>query len=246
MRRLTPSPWLCFLVSIAVTSCASETRRPPPAQSIAAAPATDSAGAASRGPAADLALPGTPPSDAAPPVEAATQAAGPDTKAAPKAVVELFGPDGGLLEQTNELPSTSSASFVERTRLLFDAIVKDDPASARSSFFPLPAYEKVKAIADPARDWERRLIAAFARDIHEYHQKLGAEPEKAKLVSLTVPNERARWMKPGSEGNRIGYHRVLRSELRYTDAAGRQGSLPILSMISWRGEWYVVHLKSFE
>jgi len=165
---------------------------------------------------------------------------------ADKAVVELVGPDGGLLEQTNDLPSTTSESFIARTRLLFDAIVKDDPASARAAFFPLVAYEKVKAVADPARDWERRLIKAFERDIHDYHRKLGSEPEKAKLVALRVSNARARWMKPGSEGNRLGYHRVLRSELQYEDGAGRVSGLPVLSMISWRGEWYVVHLKSFD
>jgi hypothetical protein len=53
-------------------------------------------------------------------------------------------------------------------------------------------------------------------------------------------------MKPGSEGNKIGYWRVLRSKLRYADAEGNQQSLEITSLISWRGEWYVVHVNGFE
>ena len=163
-----------------------------------------------------------------------------------KGTVELFAPDGKLLEQTEELPTTMSSTFQERIRLLFDAIEQDDPGSARAAFFPLEAYEKVKAIADPKRDWERRLIAAFERDIRAYHRKLAQEPEKPKLGTLMVPTKGIRWMKPGSEGNRVGYYRVLRSEIGYQDAAGRTRKLPILSMISWRGEWYVVHLKSFD
>jgi hypothetical protein len=53
-------------------------------------------------------------------------------------------------------------------------------------------------------------------------------------------------MKPGSEYNKIGYHRVLHSALELRDAKGRQRSFPVLSFISWRGEWYVVHLKKFD
>jgi hypothetical protein len=65
-------------------------------------------------------------------------------------------------------------------------------------------------------------------------------------VELKVPEDRARWMKPGSEGNKLGYFRVLRSELRYTDAESKEHSLEITSLISWRGEWYVVHVHGFK
>ena len=53
-------------------------------------------------------------------------------------------------------------------------------------------------------------------------------------------------MKPGSEGNKLGYYRVLRSALVYSDAQGRERELSVTSMISWRGEWYVVHLAGFK
>jgi hypothetical protein len=63
---------------------------------------------------------------------------------------------------------------------------------------------------------------------------------------VDVPEPALRWMKPGSEGNRVGYFRVLRSRLRLLDAADKERVLRITSMISWRGEWYVVHLDGFD
>ncbi len=157
----------------------------------------------------------------------------------------LTDADGGTLPQTEARPSTDSAFFKELSSALFRAIQEDDPSLAHPYFFPLLAYRQVKNIAKPDRDYARRLLANFDRDIHEYHKKLGAKATDARLLGLEVPEERARWMKPGSEGNKLGYFRVLRSRLRYADAEGKEHSLEITSLISWRGEWYVVHVHGF-
>jgi hypothetical protein len=53
-------------------------------------------------------------------------------------------------------------------------------------------------------------------------------------------------MKPGKEGNRLGYFRVLRSTLRFRLVNGTERAFELTSLISWRGEWYVVHLHGFE
>jgi hypothetical protein len=53
-------------------------------------------------------------------------------------------------------------------------------------------------------------------------------------------------MKPGSEGNKLGYWRVTRSKIRYANAAGEEKTLELTSLISWRGEWFVVHLHGFK
>jgi len=37
---------------------------------------------------------------------------------------------------------------------------------------------------------------------------------------------------------------VYGANLRYTTPDGQGGSFPIASLISWRGQWYVVHLNS--
>lgn len=173
------------------------------------------------------------------PRKSAAADAGPDPLA-------LHAPDGAVLEQTEERPSAQSPLLQERAALLFRAIVADDPSLARPVFFPLVAYERVKASPNPRRDWQRRLMAHFERDIHAYHRRLGETPGKARFIDLYVPEDGVRWMNPGTEHNRIGYFRVLRSRLRYADAEGRQQSFEVTSLISWRGQWYVVHLDGFE
>lgn len=158
----------------------------------------------------------------------------------------LYEPDGRTLPQTNERPSIRSSSFNHRIELLWQAIVKNDPELAIPAFFPLEAYQQVKAIAHPQLDWQQRLIAAYRRDIRNYHRRLGASPEAAQFLRIDVPEGQAQWMLPGREGNKVGYFRVLRSTIHFRRADGLERALEITSMISWRGEWYIVHLSGFK
>gem|GEM_PF-1111532 len=187
---------------------------------------------------------------AVPSASASAVATASASAAAPAVVADrdpsLLADDGSVLAQTEELPRIDTQAFERRVERLVTAILKDDPSLARSAFFPVVAYEQVKAIAKPARDWEARLMRAFERDIHDYHQRLGSNAQNAEFLGLSVPEASARWMKPGSEGNRVGYHRVLRSVLKFKVPAGPELQLPVASMISWRGEWYVVHLAGFK
>lgn len=171
-----------------------------------------------------------------------------DASTGPGALVPpiLVGPDGGLLPQTEDEPAPTSAWFDAGVRALFRAIQRDDPAIAEPFFFPVAAYERVKDVKDPKRDWERRLMANFRRDVHDYSKRLGPNAGGARFVGFDLPKERVKWMKARSEGNRLGYFRVTRNRLRYETADGKPASLEVTSLISWRGEWYLVHLNGFE
>lgn len=124
---------------------------------------------------------------------------------------------------------------------LWDAVVTDDPQVALPAFFPLSAYMQVKAIADPADDWHNRLVANYYADIHELHLELGPSVSTARLVGVDVPTSAAQWIVPGVEYNKGSYYRVYGTRMRYVTAQS-SGSFPIYSLISWRSEWYVVHL----
>ncbi|HYQ28342.1 MAG TPA: hypothetical protein VER04_14030 [Polyangiaceae bacterium] len=131
-------------------------------------------------------------------------------------------------------------------QLLADAILTGDVEKARATFFPLVAYAQVKDVQKPERDYRYRLMAHFERDVLEYRKRLGKDAERAQFLGVTVPEARAEWMKPGKEGNRLGYFRVLRSSLRFRLPSGQEQTFELTSMISWRGEWYIVHLHGFE
>jgi hypothetical protein len=181
-------------------------------------------------------------SDPAPSAAPAASTAPVDLASAPK----LLGDDGKPLKQTEDRPKADSAAFDARMALLWKAIVSDDPSLAEAAFFPSVAYEQVKDIENPASDWKNRLLKAFGRNIHGYHEKLGSDPAKAVLLGVDIDDGRVKWMAPGKEGNKVGYYRVTRNRIRYKDASGAEKKLELTSLISWRGEWFVVHLDGFK
>jgi hypothetical protein len=178
------------------------------------------------------------------PASTATAAPGTATSAAPgtAATAATDTTDPGALPQTDTRPDASSAAFTARVDALWSAIKADDPARAMPCFFPLAAYRQIKAISDPTGDWNTRLVAAYEEDIHAWHAQLGTGAANAKLVNVTVPDT-AEWIVPGVEYNSGSYWRVYGATLQY-QVDGRGGTFTVASMISWRGEWYVVHLAS--
>lgn len=150
--------------------------------------------------------------------------------------------DPGTLSQTADVPTTSRPAFNARVQALWQAIVDGTPDEALPFFFPRSAYLQVKAIRDPGGDWQTRLIANFDQDIGALHRALGTSATGATLLGIDVPPNPV-WIRPGVEFNRLSYWRVYGTEVRY-QVAGVTHRFPIASMISWRGEWYVVHLSS--
>ena len=136
-------------------------------------------------------------SDAAAPVASAAPIV---DAAAPVAIVDAGDP--GSLPQTHDKPPPSSPALDARIATLWDAIVNDEPDRATPAFFPVTAYEQVKAITNASSDWRHRLVGNFKRDVHALHKRLG---ENAKFLRLEVPQDRARWVDPGEESNKLGY-----------------------------------------
>ena len=124
---------------------------------------------------------------------------------------------------------------------LWVGIVEGSLSTAMAAFFPESAYLQVKAITDPAADYQNRLVAEYGEDIDAAHGLLGADPASASLVGVQVPAQYAHWVPPGVCYNAVGYYEVANSRVVYRLASGDY-SFGIASLISWRGTWYVVHL----
>ena len=169
--------------------------------------------------------------------EGSTTTAAPTTTMPPTTTTTV---DPGTLPQTEDRPAASGAGFDARMQALAKAIIDDDPAAGLSSFFPVSAYKQVKKNTDPAGDWNNRLIAEFKVDVHDMHARLGTNASSARFLGVDVPNT-ATWVKPGEEYNLLPYWRVYNTSLRF-DVNGTTKTIPVASMISWRGQWYVVHL----
>ena len=166
--------------------------------------------------------------------------ANPTTTEATTTVAPTTTVDPATLPQTEEKPTTTGTAFGDRMAALGRAIIADDPDLAIGSFFPVEAYKQVKKNTDPAGDWKNRLIAELKVDIHDAHSQLGPSASRATYLGVDVPDA-AVWVKPGEEYNLIGYWRVYGTKLRF-DVGGTTKVIPVSSLISWRGQWYLVHL----
>jgi len=146
----------------------------------------------------------------------------------------------GTLPQTEEKPPATSTLFDTHMKALADAIITNGPTKGLSSFFPVDAYKQTKKNTDPAADWKNRLIANFNVDVTNANKLLGPNAASAVFQGIDVPNT-AIWVKPGEEYNVGPYWRVFKAQMVFS-VDKKTIRVPIESMISWRGQWYVVHL----
>jgi hypothetical protein len=126
---------------------------------------------------------------------------------------------------------------------MFGAMQTDSHDQAMTVFFPESAYLQMKTgvLANPASDYQGRLIAFLDLDLSAYHQALGPNPTSSTLETVNAAPSLAHWVSPGTCENKIGYWHLPNVRVVYS-AQGQERSFAIASLISWRGLWYVVHL----
>lgn len=136
------------------------------------------------------------------------------------------------------LPRTDDAAFKAAVHDIWLAVSTGNPRYALPAFFPEKAYQQVKAIADPAADWQGRLWYDFTLDVAAAHQLV---KPGAVLTKVTVDAQYAQWIGAGACYNSTGYWHLPGGRMVYREG-GVTHSFGIASFISWRGNWYVVHL----
>ena len=150
--------------------------------------------------------------------------------------------DPGTLPQTNQFPAAQTPQFQAEMSDLWQGVVTGSVTPALPAFFPQSAYVQLKTgIANPAGDWQSRLVADYGLDLAAAHALLGSDPAQATFLSVSVPEQYGHWIPPGVCANGIGYYEVANSRVLY-QLDGQTRSFGIASLISWRGLWYVVHL----
>lgn len=178
------------------------------------------------------------------PVRAASGAASttttvpPTTSTVPPTTTTTTGP--GSLPQSGGFPSATTPQFQGNMQALFTAVASGDGAIADPAFFPEAAYVQLKSIGDPTVDYQDRLLAEYHLDIEAAHAQLGSGASPT-LTGVQVPSQYAHWIPSGTCENSVGYFEVANARMVYT-VGGVTHSFGIASLISWRGEWYVVHL----
>ena len=139
-------------------------------------------------------------------------------------------------------PRPDDSSAQARAKLLFDAIVHDDPQRAVDVFFPRSAFLQVKAMSNPGNYYDR-LARRFESDIHALHQ---AHPELATATFDRLElARRGGFVRKGEEGNRLPYWASRHSFLHYR-VGDKARKFEVRVMITWGDQWYVIHLSEFK
>jgi hypothetical protein len=141
-------------------------------------------------------------------------------------------------QENTALTDTGSEELRLRARRLFEAILADRPELADEMFFPKEPFLRLKDVAQPARYFDQ-LLATFHRDVHDLHAK--RRSWKGASFQSFEAGASPKWVKPGDEWNKIGYHRIVGSKIHY-DVEGRHRTLEVRTLISWEGRWFVTHL----
>ena len=226
-----PSLLLLSLAAGALGTLAACANSTPPSRD---APPADSALASAPAPA---------PTASAAPVAAAPAADGggaPDA-AAP---VAAGGEDAGAapIVADNKVAPTEGPELAERARGLFEAIVKDEPERAEAFWFPKAPFIPLKDVKDPGKYWEQ-LHKSYVRDVHTLHEKRKSW-DGAEYVGFDGWSH-PKWVPPGDEANKIGYHRAFHGKLRYK-IDGSTAEIDVHTIITWQGRWYVTHLRKLK
>ena len=168
----------------------------------------------------------------------AARGGGPPLDPAPPPPSALpVAPGAGSLHQTTAFPSTASTPFHNAMYDLWLAVTTGNASLALPAFFPEAAYTQIKAIAGPESDWQNRLWYDFTLDVTAAHAAVG---RGATFVRVIAPSALAVWVSPGACYNSAGYWHLPGPRVVYKQG-GETRSFGIASLISWRGDWYVVH-----
>lgn len=171
---------------------------------------------------------------AAPVVDASADAGAADA-AAPTAAAPPFAAD-------NNLPPTEGPELQDRAKSLLEAVIHDEPQLGDPFWFPKEPFIPLKDVKGPDKYWEQ-LHRSYGSDIHAIHKKrkswTGVVFERFEIGS------KPKWVKPGEEANKIGYHRSFRGKLHYT-VDGQSESFEVRTVITWQGRWYITHLSKFK
>jgi hypothetical protein len=172
--------------------------------------------------------------------------------AAPSVPAPLAPPASSALEEPTAPPPivadnkvkplSGEAELQARAKLLLEAITKNDPAIAEPFWFPREAFLVLKDIKDPGKYWGQ-LHRTYASDIAKLHKKR-ASWEGVTFDQFEIGSA-PKWVKPGEEGNKIGYYRSFRGKIHYK-VGDKPASIEVHTVITWQGRWYITHLSKFK
>ena len=150
------------------------------------------------------------------------------------------GSDAGLLATEDALPSSIAPDLADRSRHLVEAIAKDDPLLAQDFVFPRDAYAASHDRSDASSVWDKKVLAAFGRDIHTLHKRI-KNSAHAAFLTFELGHE-VQQITPKPKDFDRPLWRAKHSKITIS-IDGKTDRIDIAEMMGWRGAWYVTRLR---
>jgi len=148
--------------------------------------------------------------------------------------------DAGAMATEDALPSSIAPDLADRSRHLVEAIAKDDPLLAQDFVFPRDAYAASHDRSDASSVWDKKVLAAFGRDIHTLHKRI-KNSSHATFLTFELGHEVQQITPKPKDFNRPLW-RAKHSKITIS-IDGKTDRIDIAEMMGWRGAWYVTRLR---
>jgi hypothetical protein len=137
------------------------------------------------------------------------------------------------------IPPTSSDELTGRAKHLLESIVEGNADLAQDIVFPRDAYISTHEGLDAAARWEKKVSAAFKKQIARLHKKKAMD--RAQFVALELGHSVTQ-STPGHHDWKRALWRVRGSRLAYV-VDGKPYTISISEMVAWHGAWYVTKIR---
>ena len=137
------------------------------------------------------------------------------------------------------IPPTSSDELTARAKHLLEAIVEGNADLAQDIVFPRDAYIATHEGLDAAARWEKKINAAYKKQIARLHKKRSMD--RAQFVALELGHS-VNESTPGHHEWKKALWRVRGSRLAYV-IDGKPYTISIGEMVAWHGAWYLTKIR---
>lgn len=138
------------------------------------------------------------------------------------------------------MPPATSQDLTSRGRHLLEALAQDNPDLAADILFPRDAWANARDGQDPTKQWDEKIKPAFQSSVH-YWNKHTKDISRAQFVSIEI-GKTVQQITPKKKDWKKSLWNVKHGKLTFL-LDGQTKHVEIVEMVSWRGAWYVTHLR---
>ena len=132
-----------------------------------------------------------------------------------------------------------------RMRQFYTGLRDNNNALCDKAFLPMMDYVALKQGGGNQADWRNRLMYHFHLQLAQLRKRFAASLPGSTYNGYRIPYSTAHTVRVGAEENKAPYWQVFMTTMAFHDKNGRGHNFTINTLISFRGEWWIVHVIGY-